>query len=147
RDGLRPWSSYRRIGLAKRHDHESEQGRRNRDGRSKQVEQLIDMARNNLLFEQKLDAVGDGLQQTKRSDAVGPDAILHPRTHLAFEQTQIGARPLQHPKREDDEDQRDPEVERIMHPRLWFRALFVYRFSARSITPYSPRSPDAIGAK
>ncbi len=45
---------------------------------------------NNIFLGQRLDAVGDGLQQAKRPDAIGPDAILDTPKPLALKDRRQG---------------------------------------------------------
>src|SRR5436305_9799702 len=70
-------------------DDEGHQRRNQRDGGRGDVKPLVGFGRNDVFFEDHLDAVGERLQQAPRADAVRADAQLNPAHHLAFEKSQV----------------------------------------------------------
>ena len=63
---------------------------------------LFDVRRDHLFLEQELQPVGERLQQAERPDAVGPDAVLHPRRELALQQDEVRARRQDGPQGDGD---------------------------------------------
>ena len=57
--------------------------------RREQIEELVDVRRDDVFLEEELDAVGDRLKQAPRPDAVGADPVLHLGRDLALGQDQI----------------------------------------------------------
>ena len=64
--------------------------------RRQQVEQLVDVRRNQVFLGDQLDDVGQRLQQAVRAHAVGAEAHLDVRDHLALHPLQVGERGQKH---------------------------------------------------
>ena len=74
-----------------------------------------------LFLEEQLDAVGERLEQSERAGAVGTDAVLHARDHLAQEpdvQEHRQQHEHEHRDRLADHDQHDREVDAVREERI-----------------------------
>ena len=73
------------------------------------MDQPVRFRRNDVFLEEQFQDVGRGLQESPRSDAVRPDAILDKRADAAFHIDEIGHRRQDDQQDDDDLDQRDDE--------------------------------------
>ncbi len=64
-----------------------------------------------VFFEEELDAVGQGLQQTEGTPALGSDAALHVRDRLALEPDHHRDRTHQRGPADDESDEHDEDVD------------------------------------
>ncbi len=62
----------------------------NGDDRGKDKEQLIRIGGSDLFFEDQFEGIRDWLQNAARTGAIGSDAHLHARQHLAFVKRDVG---------------------------------------------------------
>src|SRR5207245_8116692 len=96
---------------SKGNDGERKQGGAQGNCRSQDKEHLVDMVGNDVFLEEKLQSVGNGLQEAARTDAVGTNAVLHPGGDLTLRQDLVRA------DRQDDRedagngDERRPKAE------------------------------------
>jgi hypothetical protein len=74
--------------------------------RAEDKELLVGGRREQDFLEKQLEAVGNRLQETPRTDPVGADANLHPADDLALPEGQVGDRQHQGRKDQDDLEQR-----------------------------------------
>src|SRR5581483_6035309 len=74
----------------------------------------VNALRHNVFFGHELDHIRNRLQQTKRTDAIRTDAVLHPRDHFAFQQRNVhhdhGRDNQYHRNDNNAHDQKDNEV-------------------------------------
>ena len=77
---------------------DADRDQRDRDGeeRRQQIEELVDVRRDEAFFGEQLDDVGERLQQAVRTDAIRAQAQLDVREHLALDPLQIGQRGHEH---------------------------------------------------
>jgi len=68
------------------------QSHEHRDRRRRHIDKRFDLAWVDLLFQKKLQSVGQRLQQTVRADAIRPVSGLHPAQNLALSKRQITER-------------------------------------------------------
>ena len=68
-----------------------DQRERHGQERRQQVEELVDVRRDQVFLGEQLDDVGQRLQQAVRADAVRAEAQLDVREHLALDPLQVGA--------------------------------------------------------
>jgi hypothetical protein len=62
--------------------HDCEHGREDE-------QRLVHAPRHEIFLDKQLHAIGQRLQQTQRPRSIGPNAVLRPRTHLAFKQNKV----------------------------------------------------------
>src|SRR5579872_2224241 len=75
--------------------------------RRRNIQRLVDVRRRQIFFKNELDPVGQGLKQTKRSDARGSPPILDMPDDFPFEPNRVSYRRKQYPNREYDLNDRD----------------------------------------
>src|SRR5262245_17313176 len=80
-------------------DDQDHHRRNQHDYRRQDVEPFVDRQRDDVLFEDELEQVGEGLQQPLPADAVRPQAVLDDRQHTPFGIYRVG----------DNEHDEDPE--------------------------------------
>ena len=82
--------------VAERNHRNRSQRKDHRDHRRRDKQRLVDVRRREVFFEQKLESVGRGLQQSKRADPRGSPAILHVAHDFALQPDRVGDRGEQH---------------------------------------------------
>jgi hypothetical protein len=70
------------------------------------------MVGDDLFLEQQFDAISEGLEESEGSDAVGPNAVLHPCGEFAFEEDEVVTDPRY---RSDDKEDCDQSGNQIRH--------------------------------
>ncbi len=108
-----------------RDDGKRQQGGPDRNTRREHVKHFIDVRRDDVFFEEHLQAIGQRLQQSKRANAIGAKPVLHVGGDFALRQYKIGDRTEQHRHHGNDNDDRIYEIEG----------------NHVNFTPYSPTSP------
>src|SRR5579872_367307 len=93
---------------SERHDCDRDQRTSKRDHRREKIERSIDGRGDHVFFEEELGPIDERLQETERSYAAGPPAILNSAHQLALEEHRIGDAHQQH-HRYDDDLQQAPE--------------------------------------
>ena len=94
---------------AERNDGDRNQRDRDRQERRQQIEELVDVRRNQVFLGDQLDDVGQRLQQPVRSHRARPDAHLDVRDHLALDPLQVGQRGHEHKRDDRGFDEGDDE--------------------------------------
>ena len=75
---------------SKRDDGNGDQREHHRDKRREEIEELIDMRGQHVLFSKELDDVGERLEQSVRSHAAGPDAELDVGEDFSLDPLDVG---------------------------------------------------------
>ena len=97
------------VRRAEGNDRDGDEGADERDHRGGDEEGLLSGDGQEVFLEEELDAIGERLQQTERTDAARSPAVLHAAEDLTLEQHGVGdGGERQH---EDDEDLQDAEQE------------------------------------
>ena len=78
------------------------------------------MPGNDILFEDKLQSIGDRLEQAKRTHSIRTDAILHVGRDLALDQDQVRARAQDGHEDGTDRQERGQQVEFVHNGQHFF---------------------------
>ena len=86
---------------------------------------FVDVARNDVLLEEELQAVCDRLKQAQRSDAIGSAPVLHPRGDLALEVDAVSNDAQQDADHRAGQHDADPHLtcQKLLHDPLLRAAL------------------------
>jgi hypothetical protein len=90
-----------------------------RQRRRQQVDHLVDVPRDDLLFEDRLHRIGHGLQQALGAGAVGAVAHMEARQQLALVPGQVRKAGQQHHDEHHRADDRDDEQVQPIHKCTW----------------------------
>ncbi len=99
------------------HGNRSESHDERKTGREK-IDALLDVGRRQIFLQQKLDSVGERLQQSEWTDARGSPAILHAAHDLALQPHGVGDDGEQNAESDGDLDYRDDQKSQSAHRRI-----------------------------
>ena len=100
-------------GAAEGNHRRGDHGRHHAQRRRKQEEGPVHLARDQVLLEEQLDPVGDGLQQPEGAHAGGPQAHLDASDHLSLDPGHVGRHQEEDAEHHPDLDHHDDE--RLKH--------------------------------
>ena len=99
-----------------RHHGEHEEGRDQRQVGRQLVDERIRLDRGQILLEEQLDAIGEGLEDTEGTGPVGADPVLHVGDELALEPHHQHHADHQRGEGDHDLEQHDQDLARPMSP-------------------------------
>ncbi len=106
---------------SERHDREQQKRWHDREERSEDEHPHLRPCRLEILLEEELDAIGEGLQNAERAGGVGSHAVLEVTDHLALEpdhQHRGNKHEGEHDHDLEDHDQHDREVDVTSEERI-----------------------------
>ena len=90
---------------AERDYREAQEREGDEHDRGEVVQDLVGVARNDVLLRERLDAVGEGLEEAEPAGAVGAGAVLDTAEDFPLGEREVGEEQAEHREDGDDRDQ------------------------------------------